>query len=70
MEYPFGQLRSPLLSMSPPSFLITPAYLVGRPCEKQRTLDTEQMLLRNSQNTGVLSALLMSQIQTQMYMAG
>lgn len=53
-EYPFGQLSSTVLDMSPSSFLVTPNLLAAWQTEN---LDIVQLLLSNSQNT-VLSRLL------------
>ena len=58
MEYPFGQLESTVLVVSPLNFLCAPSLLTeGVELEKEKALAL-QALLSNSQNTSVLSTLL------------
>jgi len=37
MEYPFGQVGSTVLAVSPPSFFCTPSLLAGEGCEEQKS---------------------------------
>jgi len=54
MEYPFGQLMSAFLAMSPPKILPNPSLLVRGECWRN-SLDAVRALLSSSQNAGALS---------------
>lgn len=51
--YPFGQFRSAVLGMCPPSFLPSLSLLAGGRQSEEKV----KALLRHSQNTGLLSTL-------------
>jgi len=61
--YPFGQFGPAVPALSPLSLWPTLSLLTGRAERKKREgLDAVQALLSNSQNIGLLSMLLLSQI--------
>lgn len=64
MEYFLDQFGLAVPAVSTPNFLPTPIYWLGAGggrVRKRESFDTVQVLCKNSQNTGALSTLFLSQ---------
>jgi len=57
-EHPFGRFGSAVPAVSPPNLLPIPSQLAGQAGWEKESLDAMQVLLSNSQNTAVTSAVL------------